>query len=647
MIFGLLSWLISSIFILLLTCFLFRIFRTGSTGLDFAVFIFLSIFLTTLYMLLAGLIGLLAPLPLLVLSLIGLLVLLTIPGLRVVSLGFITDSRSFLRQLKAWWRTLPRWLQWFSALAIALSAVRFAVLIFTFPPFVWDALTYHLTNVAEWTQRARITLFDTSMTRIYTPANYETFTLWFTVFLHHDVVVEAAGLPAYVLAAASVYAIGRGIGISPASSWFGALTYASMPALLLATTGTKNDPHMAAYYLLLMALLVNLVRRNSRHGEPRSLGAILLLLVVLLYAFGTKAYIIHIAPGFLLLGLLRQDGHFGYKRWWGALIEAFQEAKRSTKPQILVLSCILIAAVFLGGYWNIRNWVLKGNPFYPYGVQIESQMVLSGAEREAELSFDRFLENSRDLLFEKFGDKHARIVPDLDSTTGWGWFVYGLGIAALFLAVFRSGPVRILALSFLVSLAVIFFSIRPSPWNMRYVIWFPAIFSLAFAWVMENLDQQQKIPFGGIRVLAILAMALNFTAMLNYGRIPPDRFQAMYDLPLLERDAASLRLNMPGEYENTLKIVPRDAVLGYNVHSNGFIYPLYRADLSQRLVYIPISTTGTCYDVAQAMRERGTRYLFVAPEHTSDDVIGFLNMCGETETALRERSRNLYVLKDK
>ncbi|GAG63594.1 unnamed protein product, partial [marine sediment metagenome] len=33
----------------------------------------------------------------------------------------------------------------------------------------------------------------TSMTRIYTPANYETFALWFTVFLHNDVVVEMAG----------------------------------------------------------------------------------------------------------------------------------------------------------------------------------------------------------------------------------------------------------------------------------------------------------------------------------------------------------------------------------------------------------------------------------------------------------------------
>ena len=119
----------------------------------------------------------------------------------------------------------------------------------------------------------------------------------------------------------------------------------------------------------------------------------------------------------------------------------------------------------------------------------------------------------------------------------------------------------------------------------------------------------------------------------------------MLSLPVLNRSAASLQINVPDGYKNALEIVPNDAVLGYATHSNGFIYPLYRADLSQQITYVPVSLEGTCEEVAQAMDERGTRYLFVAPEHSSDQVIAYLRNCGDTDTVIRERSRGLYVIK--
>ena len=122
-------------------------------------------------------------------------------------------------------------------------------------------------------------------------------------------------------------------------------------------------------------------------------------------------------------------------------------------------------------------------------------------------------------------------------------------------------------------------------------------------------------------------------------------FERMLSLPLSDRSAASLRINMPGEYENALEIVPNDAVLGYDIKSNGFIYPLYRADLSQAIVYVPVSLERTCDELAQAMEERGTRYLFVAPEHSSDQVIAYLRNCGDTESIIRQRSGGLYVIK--
>ncbi len=119
----------------------------------------------------------------------------------------------------------------------------------------------------------------------------------------------------------------------------------------------------------------------------------------------------------------------------------------------------------------------------------------------------------------------------------------------------------------------------------------------------------------------------------------------MLALPALERQSAGLSLKVPDEYAQALEIVPRDALLGYNVHNNGFIYPLYRADYSQRLVYVPILEDSTCLSIAEAIEARGTRYLFVAPEHTEDWILSLLNQCATEKDVLRERVRGLYVVK--
>ena len=116
-------------------------------------------------------------------------------------------------------------------------------------------------------------------------------------------------------------------------------------------------------------------------------------------------------------------------------------------------------------------------------------------------------------------------------------------------------------------------------------------------------------------------------------------------MPVLERDAALLHVHVPEEYESVIEYVPTNAILGYNVHENGFVYPLYRADFSQEIVYIPIGTADSCEQIAQAMEVRGTRYLLVAPEHTSDGIIARLRDCAGSETVIRERAGGLYVIR--
>ena len=638
------AWLVTAGFILLLSYQVVCPLRTSRAALDLVIYLILGIFLTSLLTLLAGLAGLLHAVPLAAFSVIGLAIQLAVPTSRSALQRLPTDARTWLLGCRTVWRDLPGWLRLITSLALGLGLIRFVFLIWALPPFVWDSLTYHLTNVAHWTQAGRIELFETPVDRIYSPANYELLATWFTVFLHHDVVVEAAGLPAYLMGLASVYSIGRSLGTSRSAAWVGALAFASTPAWLIAVTGTKNDPLVAGYFLAALALAIDLSVRPSTDRAANSLGGMLSIAVALLLAAGTKAYIAHLLPGLILIAVLYLPGWRSLRLWRDHLSEAVRQLRQQTIWVRTELGLLLCGGLLLGGYWNARNWILTGNPFYPYQVTVEGAPIFGAGDRTARLEFARLVDNLENLA-SKFGDKQDPIRPDLPNTTGWGWIAYGIGLPAALWGLIRRRRLRVLCAGFAVSLLILLLSDRPSPWNMRYVIWFPALFCLALAILWDEWPGGMRLARSGLAVLFAFGLGLNFVMTLNYNKISAEEFRGMLELPALDRDAALFEDNMPKPYRNAVQIVPKDALLGYNVHNNGFVYPMYRSDYSQNIVYVPFSAQDTCEQIAERMRERGTRYLVVAPEHTHNSNLARLRECGGQEGVIRERAQGLYVLR--
>jgi hypothetical protein len=645
MVFGSACWVVSGLGILRLAYAIYRPLRSDRLAVNLVCFVFLFMFITTLVTLMLGLLGLLGPLEMAVL---GGAIWLLIGRLNPNEFGvrrMVVSLKSILSSGRRWWDEMPLWLRWLTGIGLTFGALRFAFLIWALPPFVWDALTYHLTNVAEWTQQGRIGIFDTPVIRIYSPANFEVLTTWLTVFLHHDAFIEASGVPSYLLAVLAVYATCRGLDISRRGSWLAAMGYGSTPALLLATTGTKNDPQVAAMYLSLVAVVVNLGLRRAPGREKNPLGQMMLALLIALYAFGTKTYIVHLLSGVALLAIVGVRPVGSTRPWSKILTDARIQLASSGTGLRITFGALVLAGLLLGGYWNVRNWVLTGNPFYPYGVVVGEQQIIPSGDRTAQLGFGRLVTNLEQ-LGRKFGDRLSPIVPDLPETTGWGWFAYGLGLPALVWMMLRRSDIRLLFAVFACSLLVLFLSDRPSPWSMRYTIWFPAAFAVAFGAFLDLLPGMRATYWRGLIGLIAMTLGLNFVMTINEGRVGPGDFQAMLSRSVWDRQAAYLRLTVPEEYANALEFVPGDAVLGYNVTSNGFVYPLYRADFSQRLVYIPLSAHESCDEVAQAVEGHGTRYLFVAPEQTEDAIRVLLARCAGSGSVIRERARGLYVVKE-
>lgn len=642
MLLGICYWCISTLFILALTYLAHRLLRTNNTAINAMAYLFLVIFITTFFTLTMGLIGLLKPLPMLIASLVGLLIIFTIPGLREQIRGAPKEIHSFLSKVHRWWLEMPSWMRGFTIIAIAVSIVRFAFLIWTLPPFVWDALTYHLTNVAEWTQRGRIMIFPTTVERIYLPANFEVLMSWFTVFIHHDVVVEAAGIPAYLLALLAVIAIGRSLGLNRSPTVMAALAYASTPGFLLAVTGAKNDPLVAAIFLTMIAIVMNLDQTDHDVSVDNPMGQLTLLICAFLYGVGTKPYIAHLMLGLfaliLLLGLSRRN----LKKWLDLITNSFHQYRQSSSLRRLVLVALLIGALTLGSYWYLRNVYLEGNPFYPITVQKGEGFSLETSHGQA-LGFGRLIENIRDFI-QKFGDKNQAITPSLPFTTGWGWFSYGLGVASLVWAFVRRPKLRLLTLAFVISLATLFLSSPVTPFNMRYAAWFPALLSLAFAGLFEAIPRRMRFERGAFAGIFSLCLALNIIMTLNYNRIMPDQFSRMLSEPVLSRDAAKLHLDVPAYYEEALEMVPRDEVLGFHVHGDGFVYPLYLADFSQRLAFIPFYTSAEdgCENLKDTLSAQEIYWLFIGV--AKEESVMFAERCLE-EGVLERRGERLYVLK--
>jgi hypothetical protein len=447
------------------------------------------------------------------------------------------------------------------------------------------------------------------------------------------------------LAVVAVYAAARGIGRSRSASVLAALAYGSTPAVIIAATGTKNDIHIAAYYLTALALVIDLTSRPPEQAAKGNLGRLTLLALVLLTAAGTKTYILHLLPGLVLMPILWTRGRGLRPRISQLLLSGRQEFRSLGRPGRILLIGVLLSGLFMGIFWNVRNWVVSGNPFYPYDVLVAGKTVFQGPESEFRLSI-RELAANLESFAAKFGDWQDPIRPDLPNTTGWGWLSYVIGLPSLAWAVLRRPRTRPLVFGFVLSFLFLMMSTGPSPWNMRFAIWFPAVLCLCFSEVIDSLPTKlsRTTRLALISYLTLL-LGLNFVTTLNYNRVSAMEFRSMLALPVRERHAALLRDNMPDPYTLAVQVVPAGEVLGYNVHGNGFVYPLYLADLSREIVYVPFSARDDCQSIADAMTTRGTRYLLVAPEHTDDEKIARLRACADDATTIRERARGIYVVR--
>lgn len=509
--------------------------RTGKPAVDFLLFLLLRALLISAAVLVAGLTQSLTPLGL---GLAG-----------AAALAALLASRTH--------PPLPRpgpppWNRWLVLAATAL-VVKLLIQVWFFAPYSGDVVGYHLPKIAEWVRAGGFTRELGLNARVTLPAGFELLETWWVVFLRHDVLIEMAGVEMLLVGGAAVYALARELRAAPSGALGAALLFALTPGLQVEATSTLNDVAATAMTVATAALIV-----------ARADGFLLLLAVGL--GTGIKPTVVYALPGLGLLAVLLRS-----------------EPMRKS-PSRRTAGVLAVLGLAVGSAWYVRNLLWFGNPVYPMGTELGRQVQQLGP------SLQSLRENLLTLVDIRIYDRFP-VGALHQGNANWGAVVFACGLPAL-IAALRDDPLlRKLALAFAVSMVAILGLVTLDAWNMRFVLFVPALPAIAAA----RLAAQRR----PVLVLVSAAGLLCGVVSLVPSEISPSTLGRLCRSGWRERTARPAAPSVePG------------SPVGCAGEDLGFPYWLYGPDFSRRVVYLRETSSA---GLLERLDREGIRTVYASP----------------------------------
>ena len=517
-------------------------------------------------------------------------------------------AASALRALEPWQRVV---------VAAACVATLWRVLLaLVLPPFAYDALSYHLTAVADWIQSGKIGPNPYALCCGRYPSNAEVLFAWPTLLLGRDTVTDAVQIVTALLAGLSAVGLARAAGVSPPGSVVAGALFALTPIVLTQSNTNYNDVTVTAFFLAALYFATRLLRARgfafARSDEAPKLAFASLVGIAAGLAFGTKT------NGIVLAVLVTLP----------VLAQLAIAARRRALPSgrfALVAACLVGGAMAMtGGWWYARNWVVTGNPLAPFEVRALGVEVFKGAA-----SFRDYLtvppggarnpaaEVARswyhDLVFWTRSDYSYE---ERSGGLGplWSWLGWPLLLVGALAAVRRRPD---LAISVVVPAAAAF-AILPYRWWSRFTIYLAALGAVA---IVAALERTSRDLLRRALTTAVVALALAGGALASW-RLDPaghgDRLSAATVVslavhPSRPRGVGDLFFH---EFAWLDSVSPRATIgVDYEAPQIRFLYPLFGTRLERHVVPF--------YEGQESSVDRGLRgpapaYLFVQRDDAFD-----------------------------
>jgi len=374
------------------------------------------------------------------------------------------------------------------------------------PPWGWDSLVYHLTDVFWFAQTGALESFPHPAHQYHFPKVAELHSLWFYLLAGGGGgawrVTGIALLPLALTAGVAVRAAGELLGLRSALAWLAPATML-VPLALIQPLAGYTDLAFTAFLLAGFAFLLAALRRG--HTADWALTALACGL-----ALGSKLSFVYLCLPLLLLAAVRPS-------------------RALLRPRVLlrIPLCALLLAVGCG-FWLLPNLLRTGNPFYPVAVTVGGHTLLEGpAEVEVEDSNrQRYTSSLGGWLIYPLAERfRGRLAYSPDNGFGPQFAAAWLALPfALALAVRRRR--HLLTRALLAAPATIVAWLVFSPWeHPRYALTACGFALLGLATVEEAASGGPGASPAARRLLrSAVIVALLFAA-------PAGLFAAGYDLP--------------------------------------------------------------------------------------------------------------------
>jgi hypothetical protein len=327
-----------------------------------------------------------------------------------VFLAFRRTGTPWVRPLLAGLRMRLRedpWIAGAAAPGIALLSLVFLYAI-PRPPMGFDPLDYHLTLAAHYLQSGDLSpFFFPPYFDVYShlPISGDLFSVWAILPFGCDFLLPLVNVPFLVLIALSLFGLARdaGLGRVPATAATSALM--TMPVVLFMATESYVE-------LPLWAAFLGAVRFAILAGRTRSTAtfAVAALLCGLATGIKTTGPVLVLMVFAIHAAACTADGRGGR----GLLADLGRRAA-------LVAGFVLA----LGAYTWARNWVLTGNPVYPFPVAIANLQLFPGVEGLPDRLSATTVLAHHEVLFRSGKLQSALVGETFSAMSGWGLGVTG------------------------------------------------------------------------------------------------------------------------------------------------------------------------------------------------------------------------------
>ena len=478
---------------------------------------------------------------------------------------------------------------WTTVLLLALAFVVWIIFLgLIFPIVDYDGNSYHMTFVAYLIQdHTFLNIITSNKYLAGYPKGGEFIQAWNVLITHNDMFADLTQVPFLILGVYALYEIAVTLGANKKHARFSATLFVFLPIVLNQLKTTYVDVMICSLFFAGLAMVIK-----------KKLSKLDLVLIGII--FSLLISIKSTGPLFVLVLLPIL--------FWNLYQNYGKTIRNYIKPMLLMLS-----PTFFGLFWYIRDYILYGSPIYPFGLKLAGLTIFHG------MTFQQLVANAIQSTSLPNGCVQ-RLWFVWTEQKGWFGCLYnydtnyaGLGpiwfiilIPAIIISVYFAIKKR--NAKYLAITATIFalFAIYPSNYYSRYTMFIVAVGVFALGIVLTNIS---KVTANLVKILAIILVISVIATNFNLCNFTPQVVRAQIKSLLAgtpKRGGAIYPITVGKAFVFIEERVKPNEVIEYD-SKPFFIYPLWRPDYKNIVIYFPANNEDTWY---KEVANKHVKYVF-------------------------------------